>query len=221
MDPFWQTDEASFESARKAQRRASAAQPTAAEAVAPFLAQIEQTLGMETMPDSEFFIDSWTVGFAAASQNFLRRQERLTTRAHELPAWHTFSFTPRFVEKAEASAAAAWPLREDRADERSTADLRWVDDEKEDDWLGPDEVEIEGPPTRESACRVLGVAVTSTQEQIRSAYRKMASRYHPDRLAHGDAREKRLASDRMASINEAYRLLNKGVAEPSRSYQVG
>ena len=214
VDHYWQFAQASLAGVREAQFRTTAAQPGGAEADAPFLTHIGQVLGEETVPDSEFFIDNWTVGFAAASENFLRRHEQPNIRAHEMPEWHTFSFTPWFVAKAESSAATAWPCREARAGEPSMPDLRRVGNEQEDDWREADEVGY--PLTPESACRVLGVAVTSTREQIRAAYRKMAGRYHPDRLAQSEAREQKLASDRMASINEAYRLLSKGLAAPWR-----
>jgi hypothetical protein len=202
MDPFWLINEASLADVREAQPRAAAPQPSGVQTGAPFLTQIERVLGVETEPDSEFFIDNWTVGVAAASENFLRRQER-KSREFEMPAWDTFSsFTPWFVPNVEASAEAAWPIRE----QRSTADLRWLGHEKEDGRQAANEVMV-GPLTLDSARRLLGVAATSTREQIRVAYRKMASQYHPDRLARGAPPEQKLASDRMASINEAYQLL--------------
>ncbi len=188
-------------------------QPSGAGTVAPLLTQIEQVLGEEAAPDSEFFIDSWTVGVAAAAENFVRRQEEVKSRQREMPAWDTyFSFTPFIGVRVEASVEAAWPLGEARAEKGSMADRRWLGDEEGEDWQGADEVEMVCPLTLESACRVLGVAAENTREQIRAAYRKMASRYHPDRLARSGAREQKLASDRMASINEAYRLLCTGLA---------
>ncbi len=203
MVPFWLMNEASLAGIREVQPRAAATQPSRAETGAPFLTQIDQVLGVETQPDSEFFVDSWTVGVAAASENFRRRQERLKSREHELPSWNTFSsFTPWFVRNVEASVEATWPLR----GQRSMADLQWLGNAEEDDRQAADEV-IVGPLTLESARRLLGVAATSTRDQIRVAYRKMASRYHPDRLARSAPREQKLASDRMASINEAYHLL--------------
>jgi hypothetical protein len=206
MVPLWLINEASLAGFRETPPRPAAPQPSGADA--SFLTQIEQVLGVETKPDSEFFIDSWTVGLAAASENFLRRQQELKSREQDMPAWDTFSsFTPWFVIKVEASAEAAWPLRE----RRSMADLRWLGGGEEDDRQAADEAMV-GPLTLESARRLLGVAATSTQEQIRVAYRKMASRYHPDRLARGAPREQKLASDRMASINEAYQLLCTNMA---------
>jgi hypothetical protein len=202
MDPFWLINEASLAGVREAQARATAPQRSGADTGAPFLTQIEQVLGVEMEPDSEFFVDSWTVGVAAASENFQRRQ-KLNSREHQIPAWNTFSsFTPWVVSNINASAESAWPLRE----QRTIADLRWVGDVEEDNRQAGDEP-IDGPLTIESASRLLGVVATSTREQIRVAYRKMASRYHPDRQAQGTPREQKLASDRMAAINEAYHLL--------------
>jgi DnaJ-domain-containing protein 1 len=213
MDPFWLTDEASFAGVMEAQR--GAVEPSSrAGTGAPFLTQIEQVLGEEAEPDAAFFIDSWTVGVAAASENYLRRQEALKRPEPEfLGLDNFFSFTPFFVARVEVSAEAAWPLPKTRVVDGLMVDPRWPGDEEVDDPQAANEVEMICPLTLESACKVLGVAVTSTREQIRAAYRKMASRYHPDRQVRGGAREQKLASDRMASINEAYRLLRAELAE--------
>jgi DnaJ-domain-containing protein 1 len=179
---------------------------------APFLTAIEQVLGVETQPDPEFFVDSWTIGTAAATENFLRRQQNRKTREHEMPAWATLSsFTPWFVPSVDAPAQAAWPTR----DQRTFADLQWVANFEKEDRQVVDEA-IVGPITLESARRLLCVAATSTREQIRDAYRKMANRYHPDRLAQSAPHAQKLASDRMASINEAYQLLCTALAEQQR-----
>lgn len=211
MYPFWLVDEASASGVGEVQPEAAAAQPGGADSGTPFFAQIEQVLGEETQPDAAFFMDTWTVGVSAASENFRRRQEGQKSREQGSPAWDTFSFfMPLFVATAEPPVQASWPLREAFAAERSIADPRRLRDEQMEDWQAPDEVEMVTPLTLESACHVLGVATTSTREQVKAAYRKMASRYHPDRQAQGGTREQKLASDRMASINEAYRLLCAG-----------
>ncbi|HEX4068114.1 MAG TPA: J domain-containing protein [Acidobacteriaceae bacterium] len=215
MDAFWPIDQAPQARVRGFEPETASGEPSGAGAGAPFLAQIEQVLGHEMEPDAAFFVDSWTMGVAAASENFLRRQDSSRSRASERSAWDTFSFsTPYFVPNVEAPVETAWPLREARAEQSLTMDLSWQGDEEDDDGYAADEAEIVCPNTFESACRVLGVTATSTRGQIRAAYRRMASRYHPDRLVRGGPREQQLASDRMASINEAYRLLCAGFHGP-------
>lgn len=210
MDVFWPIDEVSHASDGAAQCGAAAC-PSGAETDASLLTQIEQFLVEGIEPDTAFFVDSWTVGVAAASENLKRRNQGLKNRDCEISAWATFSsFASWSFVGVEASVGAAWPLREGRAAESPTEDLRWFGDRGRNDWQAADEVEGGCSPTFESACQVLGVEATSTREQIRAAYWKMARRHHPDRLAGGGAREKKLASDRMATINEAYRLLCTG-----------
>jgi DnaJ-domain-containing protein 1 len=63
------------------------------------------------------------------------------------------------------------------------------------------------PLTLDAARRLLGVTAASTRDEIKAAYRQMASLYHPDHLARRGDRDRQLATDRMAAINEAYRLL--------------
>jgi len=53
---------------------------------------------------------------------------------------------------------------------------------------------------------VLGVAPTASDDEIHDAYRRLATRHHPDRPG-GDA-------DRMAQINAAYALVRDGAVEP-------
>ena len=49
---------------------------------------------------------------------------------------------------------------------------------------------------------VLGVAKTATQDEIKSAYRTLAKKYHPD-LHPGDTQ----AAEKMKEVNEAYSVL--------------
>ncbi len=51
--------------------------------------------------------------------------------------------------------------------------------------------------------QVLGVARTASAEEIRSAYRKLAMQYHPDRNAGN-----KQAEDRFKEVNEAYQVLS-------------
>ena len=67
---------------------------------------------------------------------------------------------------------------------------------------------------------ILGVDAEASAESIKVAYRRLATQYHPDRMAGASAEEMARSSDRMREINEAYSFLTKGgkrraVAQPS------
>lgn len=49
---------------------------------------------------------------------------------------------------------------------------------------------------------LLGIAPTATRDQVRSAYRDLARRWHPDRFMEGPERD--WANEKMAEINAAY-----------------
>lgn len=55
---------------------------------------------------------------------------------------------------------------------------------------------------------VLGVKEGASQEEIKSAYRKLVKQYHPDQ--YGDNPLKDLAQEKLAEINQAYDMLTKG-----------
>src|SRR4051794_38666200 len=57
----------------------------------------------------------------------------------------------------------------------------------------------------------LGVAKTATADEIRSAFRKLARKYHPD-----VAKDKKAAEEKFKQINEAYEVL--GDPEKRRKY---
>jgi curved DNA-binding protein CbpA len=54
----------------------------------------------------------------------------------------------------------------------------------------------------EDPYKILGVSPTATDEEIKTAYRELAKKYHPDRYAGSPLRD--LASEKMAQINDAY-----------------
>lgn len=55
--------------------------------------------------------------------------------------------------------------------------------------------------------QVLGVAPTATDEEIKTAYRNLARKYHPDKYRDSDLAD--LASEKMKEINEAYDEIKK------------
>jgi len=56
--------------------------------------------------------------------------------------------------------------------------------------------------------QVLDLPVTASKEQIRSAYRELARRWHPDRFMEGPERD--WANEKMAEINAAYHACLRG-----------
>ena len=175
-----------------------------------FVEQMEELLGEHTEPDSQFFVESWTLGVEAAERRFQARREAAANHDFHSPTFRTFDFSVplNFVadeareKQAVPSMPAAW---REAYGVRETPGAR-------NSSLPYDEARsnapIPGQPlTLESACRLLGVATDSTRKQIKAAYRQLVWRYHPDRLAQSSEQERRFATDRMISINEAYHLL--------------
>ncbi|MBN2060382.1 MAG: DnaJ domain-containing protein [Deltaproteobacteria bacterium] len=54
---------------------------------------------------------------------------------------------------------------------------------------------------------VLGVGKKASQDQIRSAYKSLAAKYHPDKVSHLGEEFKELAEQRFKEIQEAYQKL--------------
>jgi DnaJ like chaperone protein len=61
----------------------------------------------------------------------------------------------------------------------------------------------------ESAYQILEIARTATNEEIKKAYREMAIKYHPDKVAHLGDDIKKSAEDRIKKVNEAYDKIKK------------
>ena len=61
----------------------------------------------------------------------------------------------------------------------------------------------------ESAYNVLGVSSSSSDQEIKKAYRKMANKYHPDKIAHLGDDFKDIAQEKFKSVSEAYQKIKK------------
>ena len=67
--------------------------------------------------------------------------------------------------------------------------------------------------------KTLGVAENASQEEIKSAYRKLALKWHPDRWVNGTEEEKKKAEDEFKKVAEAYGVLED--EEKRRQYDSG
>ncbi|KAF8898598.1 DnaJ-domain-containing protein [Infundibulicybe gibba] len=56
--------------------------------------------------------------------------------------------------------------------------------------------------------KILNVAKTASQDEVRQAYRKESLKTHPDRLAHATAAEKRQATEKFQAVADAYYVLS-------------
>jgi len=69
------------------------------------------------------------------------------------------------------------------------------------------------------ARRVLGVGMFADAASIKKAYRKLALRYHPDKLRTQNERAKAAAEREFLRVQEAHVLLTKGEKQPPSSYR--
>lgn len=67
--------------------------------------------------------------------------------------------------------------------------------------------------------KTLGVAENASQEEIKSAYRKLALKFHPDRWVNGTDEEKKKAEDEFKKVAEAYGVL--GDEDKRKQYDSG
>lgn len=61
----------------------------------------------------------------------------------------------------------------------------------------------------DSAYKVLGVDKNVSDEDVKKAYRKMAVKFHPDKVAHMGEDVQKSANDRFRKLNEAYEKIKK------------
>jgi uncharacterized membrane protein YkvA (DUF1232 family) len=58
--------------------------------------------------------------------------------------------------------------------------------------------------------QILGVSRNASQQEIKSAFRKQAQRYHPDRVSHLGEEFQQLAKEKFQEIQKAYEILSGG-----------
>jgi DnaJ like chaperone protein len=62
---------------------------------------------------------------------------------------------------------------------------------------------------KNAAYKILEIDVTATDEELKKAYRRMAVKYHPDKVHHLGPDFRKDAEEKFKKINEAYELIKK------------
>jgi len=61
----------------------------------------------------------------------------------------------------------------------------------------------------DSAYKILGISSSATDEEVKKAYRKMAMKYHPDRVSYLGEDVQKAAREKFEKVNEAYKKIEK------------
>ena len=187
---------------------------------------VEGLLGEEAEPDPLFFVESWTLGVPAAAENWQKRRQVLADRerphggcrepdpigsscfVHDKALYSEFLASARTAANAERHAGGWWqPVGDSAKRTQVHAPQQW-DSCAEESQSSHDAIH---PMTQQRACQLLGVTATSTQKQIKAAYRRKVNQCHPDRLEDTANEVRQLATEQMAAINDAYRLLRSAL----------
>jgi hypothetical protein len=181
------------------------------------------------LPDPLFFEETWTLGVPTAVENWKQRQYRQAgydpqCRAYPVRdglgslsfvqdrAWYAEHLAPVHATTIAGRHDADWPLHFAEGPATPTG-TRTSQEWKTFMGNCDNTLDKTHSITRDHARRLLGVTATSTREQIKAAYRRMASQWHPDRLECKTEEARRLATERMTAINEAYRMLRLGLQQ--------
>ena len=64
-------------------------------------------------------------------------------------------------------------------------------------------------PETDSSYKILDIERTATDDDVKKAYRKMAVKYHPDKVSHLGDEFRKAADDKFKKVNEAYNKIKK------------
>ena len=62
----------------------------------------------------------------------------------------------------------------------------------------------------DSAYKILEISSSASDSEVKKAYRKMAVKYHPDKVAHLGKEIQKTAEEKFKAVNNAYQQLKKG-----------
>ena len=61
----------------------------------------------------------------------------------------------------------------------------------------------------DSDYKILEIPSESSDEEVKKAYRKMANKYHPDKVSHLGEELQKLAEEKFKSVSDAYQAIKK------------
>jgi DnaJ like chaperone protein len=64
-------------------------------------------------------------------------------------------------------------------------------------------------PETDSAYKILEIEPSATDDEVKKAYRRMAMKYHPDKVAHLGEEFRKSADEKFKKLNEAYEKIKK------------
>jgi DnaJ like chaperone protein len=64
-------------------------------------------------------------------------------------------------------------------------------------------------PETDSAYKILELEPGATDEEVKKAYRRMAMKYHPDKVSHLGDEFRKNADEKFRKVNEAYEKIKK------------
>jgi len=181
-----------------------------------FADQLHGILGDDSDLDPLFLEESWTLGVPAAIH---RRQERRSSQAERERQAREFRElnslgTLTFVDAGEW-LGGLHQLAAQMSSQMAVGRETLAHPAEPSHTTAAPPIQATQFTPEQDACRLFGVTPTSTREQLRAAYRRMVIAWHPDRVERGSDTLRRQATERMAAINEAYRLLRNNLsAEP-------
>ena len=64
-------------------------------------------------------------------------------------------------------------------------------------------------PETDSSYKILEIEPSASNEEVKKAYRRMAMKYHPDKVSHLGDEFRKSADEKFARVNEAYEKIKK------------
>ena len=64
-------------------------------------------------------------------------------------------------------------------------------------------------PKTDSAYKILEITPSASDDEVKKAYRKMAMKYHPDKVSHLGKEFQNVATDKFKKVNAAYNSIKK------------